>query len=123
MTYNTLKLEQQLDFVEFLKNHDYPDGTSIKIIADEATRALGFVVTENNVKTTARAAKIELPAARVPKVDPMDELRANIIALEQRVIALESANRVTSTGYIKPMPSDPGAFGVGKAFGLENAAG
>lgn len=82
MTYNTLKLDQQLEFVEFLKNHSYPDGTSIKTIADEATKDLGFVVTENNVRTTAKAAKIELPAARVPKLSPVDELRLRVDLLE-----------------------------------------
>ena len=92
MTYNTLKLDQQLEFVEFLKNHNYPDGTSIKTIADDATKDLGFSITENNVRTTAKAAKIELPAARVPKVDPMDELRAAIMALRQRVEALEASH-------------------------------
>lgn len=85
MTYNTLKLDQQLEFVEFLKNHSYPDGTSIKTIADDATKDLGFVVTENNVRTTAKAAKIELPAARVPKVDPMQELTCRVESLEAKV--------------------------------------
>lgn len=115
MTYNTLKLDQQLEFVEFLKRHNYSDGTSIKTIADEATKDLGFVVTENNVRTTAKAAKIELPAARVPKVDPMDELRSAISLLERRIDVLEKSYSVTTTGYIKPIPSDP--------FGIENAAG
>lgn len=95
MTYNTLKLDQQLAFVDFLKNHSYPDGTNIKTIADDATKELGFVVTENNVRTTAKAAKIELPAARVPKVDPMDALLARIDSLEQRVESLE--NRLAAT--------------------------
>ena len=93
MTYNTLKLDQQLEFVEFLKNHSYQDGTSIKTIADDATRDLGFVVTENNVRTTAKAAKIELPAARVPKVDPIQELWAAIEEMQRqlnrRISALE----------------------------------
>lgn len=89
MTYNTLNLHQQLRLVKFLESNIYQDGISLKTIADDATSDLGFVVTENNIKTTAKAAGVTLPSAKVVKPDQADELRAVIAALETRVEALE----------------------------------
>ena len=89
--YNILTLPQKLKLIDFLRATTYEDGTSVKQIAEDATKVVGFKVTTFNVRGTAEAAEIELPLARAPKIDPMDELRAAIITLEQRVEALEKA--------------------------------
>lgn len=88
-TYNILNFSQKLKLIDFLKGKVYPDGTTAKQIAKEASATVGFVVTSHNLKHTANAAEIELPLPRAPKVDPTDELRAAIITLKQRVDALE----------------------------------
>lgn len=87
--YNTISISQRLKLIDFLRSKTYPDGTSARKIAEEAALSVGFPVTEHNIKSTAEAAEIELPLARAPKVDPLDELRSAITSLEQRVEALE----------------------------------
>lgn len=101
--YNTLTLPQKLKLIDFLRGCDYPDGTSVKQIAEDAEKIVGFKVTTYNVKGTAEAAEIELPLPKAPKVDPLDELRAAIITLEQRVEALEKAQGPACED--KPEPS------------------
>lgn len=83
--YNTISISQRLKLIDFLRNKTYPDGTSARKIAEEASLVVGFPVTEHNIQSTAKAAEIELPLARAPKVDPLDDVRARIDALEQKV--------------------------------------
>ena len=104
-SYNILTLPQKLKLIDFLRASTYEDGTSVKQIAEDATKAIGFKVTTFNVRGTAEAAEIELPLARAPKVDPMDELRSAIITLEQRVEVLETLLSIPGTVEILQLKS------------------
>ncbi len=86
MTYNTLKLNQTILLSKWLETKSpYEPGTPAQAIADEASSALGFTVTVNNLKTVAEAVGYQLPPARKPKVDPMAELQDRVEELELKL--------------------------------------
>lgn len=94
--YNTLNFQQKLKLIDFLRSNTYEDGTFIKQIAKDASPAVGFYVTEHNIRSTAAAAGIKLPSWRVQgaglqqDTQGMRELWAAVEELSRRLDSVEN---------------------------------